>query len=126
MAGYSAPLRDMEFVINELADLTGLAGHGEVSAELMGSVLEAAGKFATEVLAPLNQSGDREGSKLAGGVATTPKGFKQAYERFVANGWNGLALPAEFGGQGLPQLVSAAVAEMWHASNMSFALCPML
>ena len=129
MAGYNAPLRDMEFVTNELADLGGLAGlpgHGDVSPELIGSVLEAAGKFATEVLAPLNQSGDQQGSKLAGGAVTTPKGFKQAYERFVADGWNGLALPAEFGGQGLPQLVSAAVAEMWHASNMSFALCPML
>src|SRR5579859_3437974 len=123
MAGYSAPLRDMEFALNELA---GLPSHGDLSPELAGSVLEAAGKFAAEVLAPLNQSGDQQGSKLAGGVVTTPKGFKQAYERFVADGWNGLALPAEFGGQGLPQLVSAAVAEMWHASNMSFALCPML
>src|SRR5579859_5404395 len=123
MAGYSAPLRDMEFALNELA---GLPSHGDLSPELAGSVLEAAGKFAAEVLAPLNQSGDQQGSKLAGGVVTTPKGFKQAYDRFVADGWNGLSLPAEFGGQGLPQLVSAAVAEMWHASNMSFALCPML
>lgn len=129
MADYIAPLRDMQFVINELAGLdvvTRLPGCGEVTSDLVGSVLDAAGKFATEVLAPLNTVGDRTGAKLNGDTVTTPPGFKEAYARFVADGWNGLALDPEYGGQGLPQLVSAPVIEMWQAANMAFALCPML
>lgn len=129
MAAYTAPLRDMQFVLNELADLTGtsrLPGYGEVTPELAGALLDAAGKFAAEVLAPLNQPGDQQGSTFNNGVVTTPKGFREAYRRYVADGWNGLAIPAEFGGQGLPQLVSAPVQEMWQAANMSFALCSLL
>ncbi|MDE2197148.1 MAG: acyl-CoA dehydrogenase [Gammaproteobacteria bacterium] len=130
MASYSAPLRDMQFVINELADLAGVArlpGYGEVTPELVETVLDAAGRFAAEMLAPLNAAGDRQGSKLGpDGAVTTPTGFKQAYARFTADGWNALALPAEHGGQGLPQLLSAPVVEMWQSANMAFALCPML
>ena len=130
MASYSAPLRDMQFVINELADLAGvtrLPGYGEATPELVETVLGAAGRFAAEVLAPLNAAGDRQGSKLGpDGAVTTPAGFKQAYARFTADGWNALSLPAEHGGQGLPQLLSAPVVEMWQSANMAFALCPML
>ncbi|MGA9856052.1 MAG: acyl-CoA dehydrogenase [Gammaproteobacteria bacterium] len=129
MASYTAPLRDMQFVLNELADLAGVAelpGYAEATPELVDTVLDAAGKFAAEVSGPLNASGDQEGAKFQDGIVTTPKGFKEAYTRFVADGWNALAIPAEHGGQGLPQLVSAPVQEMWQAANMSFALCSLL
>ena len=130
MASYTAPLRDMQFVLNELADLAGVArlpGYGDATPEVVETVLDAAGKFAADVLAPLNAAGDREGAKLGeDGVVTTPKGFKDAYTRYVADGWNALALPPEYGGQGLPQLVSAPVQEMWQAANMSYALCSLL
>ncbi|MGB9429224.1 MAG: acyl-CoA dehydrogenase [Gammaproteobacteria bacterium] len=129
MASYTAPLQDMQFVLNELADLAGVArlpGYGEATPDLVETVLNAAAKFAAEVLAPLNQSGDQEGAKYKNGAVTTPKGFKQAYQRYAADGWNALAIPAEHGGQGLPQLVSAPVQEMWQAANMSYALCSLL
>lgn len=129
MASYTAPLQDMQFVLNELADLAGvtrLPGYGEATPELVETVLDAAAKFAAEVLAPLNQPGDQEGAKFKNGAVTTPKGFKEAYQRYVADGWNALAIPAEHGGQGLPQLVSAPVQEMWQAANMSYALCSLL
>ncbi|HVC37602.1 MAG TPA: acyl-CoA dehydrogenase [Gammaproteobacteria bacterium] len=129
MASYSAPLRDMQFVLNELADLASVArfpGCADATSELVDTVLDAASKFAADVIAPLNASGDREGAKFKDGVVTTPKGFKQAYTRFVADGWNALAIPAEHGGQGLPQLLSAPLQEMWQAANMSFALCSLL
>ncbi|HET7922508.1 MAG TPA: acyl-CoA dehydrogenase C-terminal domain-containing protein [Gammaproteobacteria bacterium] len=129
MAEYTAPLRDMQFVINELAGLDAVAalpGCGEVTPDLAEAVLDAAGKFATEVLSSLNRVGDKTGAKLAGDTVTTPPGFKEAYARFVADGWNGLALDPEYGGQGLPQLIATPVIEMWQAANMAFALCPML
>jgi acyl-CoA dehydrogenase len=129
VADYIAPLRDMQFVINELADLDAvskLPGCEEVTPELVEKVLEAAGRFAADVLAPLNTVGDKTGANLNGDAVTTPPGFKDAYLRFVADGWNGLALDPEYGGQGLPQIVSAPVIEMWQAANMAFALCPML
>jgi alkylation response protein AidB-like acyl-CoA dehydrogenase len=119
----------MKFVLNELAGLTavgGLPGYTDSTPELVDTVLDAAGKFAADVLAPLNQSGDREGAKFNKGAVATPKGFKEAYARYVADGWNALSLPTEFGGQGLPQLVSAPVQEMWQAANMSYALCSLL
>ncbi|MGH8313051.1 MAG: acyl-CoA dehydrogenase family protein, partial [Gammaproteobacteria bacterium] len=129
MAGYTAPLRDMKFVLTELADLDEVArlpGFSEITPDLLDTVLDAAGKFAAEVLAPLNQTGDQQGAKFSNGAVTTPKGFKEAYQRFVADGWNALSLPPEFGGQGLPQVVSAPVQEMWQSANMSYALCSLL
>ena len=78
------------------------------------------------MLAPLNDSGDREGARLENGVVRTPAGFCDAYNTFVAGGWGGLSCPEDYGGQGLPLAVSAAVSEMWSAANLGFALCPML
>ena len=90
-------------------------------------MLEEAAKFATNVLDPLNVSGDREGSTLlADGTVKTPAGFKDAYRQFIENGWNGLTKNPEYGGQGLPHLVATPVEEMWHSSNMAFDLCPLL
>ena len=129
MSEYKAPIRDMQFVLKELAGLDEIAklpGCEEVSAELVDQVLEEAAKFAGGVLSPLNKSADKEGSQWNNGAVTTPKGFKDAYRQFVAGGWNGLQLPAEYGGQGLPRIVSTPVIEMWKSANLSFSLCPML
>ncbi len=126
---YQAPLDDMQFVLEEIADLDGLArlpGLEEASGELVEAVLGEAGRLASEVLAPLNHSGDQEGVSLENGVVRTPKGFPEAYGHFVEGGWNGLTVPEEWGGQGLPYAVGAATVEMWNAANMSFALCPLL
>src|SRR5215468_2970843 len=130
MSLYHAPLREMRFVLTELAGLEQVAklpGFEEATPDLVMAILEEAGKFATEVLDPLNASGDREGAeRLDDGTVRTPSGFKDAYKQYCANGWNGLTKDPDFGGQGLPQLVSTAVEEMWHAANMAFDLCPLL
>ncbi len=129
MSDYAAPLKDMQFVIEELIglrEISSLPEFAEVTPDLVEQVLGEAGKFAAEVLAPLNRVGDRHPAKLENGVVTTPPGFKEAYRRFVDAGWNGLAGEAEFGGQALPHIVSLAVAEIWNSANMAFCLCPML
>jgi len=130
MSVYRAPLQDMQFVLNELAGLEQvgkLPGFEEATPDTVAAVLEEASKFATEVLDPLNAVGDREGATWQpGGSVKTAPGFKEAYKRFTENGWNGLTKNPEHGGQGLPQLVSTAVEEMWHGANMAFALCPLL
>ena len=130
MSIYHAPMADMLFVMNELAGLeqvSTLPGFEDATPDTVAAILEEASKFATNVLDPLNAPGDREGSQwLEGGAVKTPAGFKEAYAQFCANGWNGLTKNPEYGGQGLPQLVSTAVEEMWHASNLAFDLCPLL
>jgi 3-(methylthio)propanoyl-CoA dehydrogenase len=129
MSSYVAPLKDMLFVINELAGLDEVAklpGCEEVNADLAQAVLGEAAKFAQEVLEPLNRVGDKEGAKLANHVVTSPTGFKAAYQQFSAAGWNGLGGLTEYGGQGLPHIISNPVMEMWTSSNMAFCLCPML
>ena len=130
MSTYRAPLADMQFVMNDLAGLSQVAtlpGFEEASPDTVAVVLEEASRFATEVLDPLNASGDREGSKLLpDGTVKTPDGFKAAYRKFIEGGWNGVNKPVEYGGQHLPQLVAAAIEEMWHAANMAFDLCPLL
>ncbi|MGA8032173.1 MAG: acyl-CoA dehydrogenase [Casimicrobiaceae bacterium] len=130
MSTYHAPLADMQFVMNELAGLAQVAtlpGFADATPDTVAAILEEASKFATEVLDPLNASGDREGAKLLpDGTVKTPAGFRDAYAQYAEYGWNGLSKPVEFGGQGLPQLVATAVEEMWHSSNMAFDLCPLL
>lgn len=129
MTTYVAPIADMRFVINELAgiaELAALPGLSDATPDLVDAVLEEAGKFASNVLAPLNRTGDVESATFSDGQVKTAPGWKEAYQAFVEGGWNGLAIDAEWGGQGLPWLVNAAAQEMWHAANMSFGLCPML
>ncbi len=129
MADYNAPLRDMRFVLNHVVDLDGLCrldAFGHVESDLVDAVLGEAGRLAAEVVAPLNQSGDREGSVLEGGEVRTPKGFKEAYRQFVEGGWNGVSFDPEYGGGGLPRVVGVAVQEMWGSANLSFSLCPLL
>jgi len=129
MSTYAAPLRDMRFVLNELAGLGEVAklpGFEEATPDTVDAILEEASKFASEVLDPINGSGDREGSQLSGGEVRTPKGFREAYRQFCAGGWNALPFEHDWGGQGLPKLVSTPVQEMWKSSNLSFSLCPLL
>jgi alkylation response protein AidB-like acyl-CoA dehydrogenase len=129
MSTYTAPLKDMQFALRELAGLaevSALPGHGEVNAELADQVLAEAAKFAQEVLDPLNREGDKQGAKLADGKVTAPKGFKEAYRKFIEAGWNGLGAPAEHGGQGLPHVIATPVQEIWKSANMALCLAPML
>ena len=129
MAEYKAPLRDMHFVLQELAGLAEVArlpGCEEINAELVDQILEESAKFASGVLSPLNRSADEEGSTWDKGKVTTPRGFKEAYKQFIEGGWNALQAPAEYGGQGLPKIVSTPVVEMWKSANLSFSLVTML
>ena len=129
MTDYRAPLDDMRFVMKQVAGLdyiNGLPGYEDAAPDLVDAVLEEAGKLAGEVIAPLNHSGDREGSVFENGVVRTPRGFREAYHAYQEGGWNALPFDPDYGGQGLPWLVANAVQEMWNAANMSFALCPLL
>jgi alkylation response protein AidB-like acyl-CoA dehydrogenase len=129
MSTYQAPLKDMKFVLHELAGLEQVAklpGYEEASADTVEAILEEAAKFATGVLDPINYSGDQEGSKWTDGAVRTPQGFRDAYKQFCAGGWNALPFEAEWGGQSLPRLVSTPVQEMWKSANLSFSLCPLL
>ncbi len=129
MSEYLAPLRDIRFVLAQVAGLdevAGLPGCEEATADVVDAILEEAAKFAGGVLSPLNQVGDRLGARWAAGAVTMPEGFRDAYRQFAENGWGALDCPPEYGGQGLPKLVAAPVAEMWKAANHAFSLCPLL
>jgi len=119
----------MLFAIRELAGLsevTALPGCEEATAEVVGQVIDEAGKFARDVLDPLNRQGDKEGARLADGKVTAPQGFKEAYRQFIEAGWNGLGGQPQYGGQGLPHIVAMPVQEIWNSACMSFCLAPML
>jgi len=127
MATYKAPLKEMEFVLHEIAgmpELTALPGFAEATPELVMGVLEEAAKLVEGSIAPLNRSGDEEGCRFENGNVFTPAGFKQAYELYTQAGWGGLALDPEYGGQGLPYLLSTAVGEMLISANTSFSMYP--
>ena len=130
MSTYQAPLAEMQFVLNELAGIDSvgrLPGFEEATPDVVAAILEEAAKFATNVLDPINRSGDKEGAQWhEDGSVTTPAGFRDAYRQFCDNGWNGLTKNPDYGGQGLPQLLATAVEEMWHSSNLAFDLCPLL
>ncbi|MBV9508818.1 MAG: acyl-CoA dehydrogenase, partial [Caulobacteraceae bacterium] len=126
---YQAPVRDMLFALGEIAGLNALVGSEafpDFDADTAPAVLEAAGQFSAEVLAPLNRVGDTEGSRYANGRVTTPPGFPEAMRAFADGGWNGLAADPAFGGQGLPKALAFAVFETVHAANLAFGLCPTL
>jgi acyl-CoA dehydrogenase len=121
----------MLFVMNELAGLSEVVAYpsyAEVGADidLAPAILEESAKFNQDVVAPLNWAGDQNPSSLKDGVVTTTPGFKEAFEQYASAGWQGVIHPAEFGGQGLPKLISTACLEMVNAANLSFALCPLL
>jgi len=129
MSTYTAPLRDMRFVLDELAGLGEISrfpAYSEATPDIVAAILEEAASQAGDVLAPLNQPGDEIGSVLRDGRVATPPGYAEAYRQFRESAWQSLPCNPDHGGQGLPQLLAAAVNEMWHSANMAFALCPML
>ncbi|MBC8128726.1 MAG: acyl-CoA dehydrogenase [Rhizobiaceae bacterium] len=126
---YKAPVAEIAFSLKAVAGLDramadGLTG--ELTPDLLDAILEEAGRFASEEMAPLGGVGDREGASVKDGVMTMPTGWKDLYARWTEGGWNALTGPAEYGGQGLPVALSAAVFEMWNSASMAFALGPML
>ncbi len=126
---YRAPVSDILFSLNHVAGLNEAiaAGlFGELDAADAASVIEEAGRFATEAIAPLNRVGDLEGAKYENGGVTTPKGFREAYRAWAAGGWAGVTGAPEFGGMGLPHAVNAACSELWAGASLGFALCPLL
>ena len=126
---YRAPINDMLLALNHGAGLQAAmkAGHfGDYDADITAAVLEEAGRFASDVLAPLNSIGDKNGVKLADGKVTTAPGWPDAYKRWTEGGWNAVSGSEEWGGQGLPLAINAACTEIWSASNMAFGLCPLL
>src|SRR5690554_1163232 len=129
MTGYRAPLADFNFLFDELVDLEAIAGLGNfdiVSRDLVRQIVEEAGRFASEVLAPLNGSGDREGVKFQDGNVEMPEGFKAAYRQFVEAGWNNVSVAEAEGGQGLPRVLSVVLEEIFMAANKAFNMCPSL
>ena len=128
---YLAPVKDMLFVMNELAGLSEVVAYpayaqAGADVDLAPAILEESAKFNQDVVAPLNWPGDQKPSSFKDGVVTTTPGFKEAFEQFAAAGWQGVIHPVEFGGQGLPKLIATACFEMVHSASLSFALCPML
>ena len=129
MSDYSPPLRDMRFCLHEMglaARAAALPGLVEISSDLIDTILDESGKFASEVIAPLNVVGDHEGSTLENGIVRTPSGFADAYKSFVESGWASLPFSPNHGGQGLPWLISAATQEMWLSANTAWSLCEIL
>jgi 3-(methylthio)propanoyl-CoA dehydrogenase len=129
MSDYQAPLRQMRFTIEHLADfeeVTALPDFSAVDTDTVGAVLEEAAKFASNVLAPTNWVGDRQGVKVVDRAVVVPQEFTDAYAQFREAGWPAIASNPDFGGQGLPKTLALACDEMWAAANVSFALCPEL
>ena len=130
MPQYTAPLRDMQFVLHELleveSELKQLPAHADLDADTINQVLEEGGKFAAEILFPLNHSGDREGCKLdvATHTVTAPKGYKEAYQKYVEAGWPSLACDPQYGGQGLPLVVNNSFYEMLNSANQAWTMYP--
>jgi acyl-CoA dehydrogenase len=126
---YRAPVADMLFTMRHVAGLDHALEDGifpELSLDLVEAILGEAGKFANDVLAPLNAVGDKHGTPLKDGRITMPPGWKEAYTSWAQAGWNALPANPEYGGQGLPAILNSACIEMWNAANMAFALGPLL
>ncbi|OYU75415.1 MAG: acyl-CoA dehydrogenase, partial [Burkholderiales bacterium PBB5] len=126
---YRAPVKDMLFVMQQLANLSAVAelpGFEDAGADTAAAVLEECAKLNQDVVAPTNWEGDKNPSFFKDGTVTTTPGFKEAFRQFAEGGGQGLHHPADFGGQGLPKLIHAACIEMVNSANMSFALCPLL
>lgn len=129
MPEYIAPLKEMQFVLNELVGLEKIceqAATDDVSPDIVNAVLDEAGKLASGVLSPLNKVGDLNPAVVENDAVTETQGFAEAYKQFAEGGWSAMPCPQEYGGMGMPEVAAAATGEMWAAANMSFALCPML
>jgi alkylation response protein AidB-like acyl-CoA dehydrogenase len=129
MVSYNAPLKDMQFVLTELANLAeinALPGCEDATPDTVEAVLEENAKFCRDVIAPLNRVGDKDPSYWKDGFVTTTKGFREAFKAYAEAGWQGVQHPQDFGGQGLPKLVATPCMEMLHGANLSFALVALL
>jgi alkylation response protein AidB-like acyl-CoA dehydrogenase len=124
MPTYTAPIKDINFVLHDVLKISesSIPGYADLDRDFTTSILEEAGKITSEVLAPLNVVGDREGCRLENGVVYTPTGFKAAFNRVRDGGWPGLATDEEYGGQGLPYLMGTAVGEMFGSANQAFTM----
>ncbi|MEQ9695138.1 acyl-CoA dehydrogenase C-terminal domain-containing protein [Shimia sp. SDUM112013] len=124
MPTYTAPVKDMQFVLHDVLDVakSDIPGYDELEADFTNAVLEEAGKLTGDVLAPLNVVGDHEGCRLENGIVYTPTGFKDAFEQVKEGGWPGLDMPEEYGGQNMPYVLGTAVGEMFSAANQAFTM----
>ena len=127
---YHSPATDQKFTLNHVIGLDYLKeldAFEEVSDDILSAILDEAEKLARDVIAPTNHTGDQQGARWnQGGHVTTPDGFKEAYQALAQGGWCGIGMAEEYGGQAMPNIVTAAVREMWHSANMAFALCHLL
>ena len=127
MPHYNPPLRDMKFVLHETLQIHArpeIEGYGELAEDLTSAILNEAGKLAAEVILPTNQAGDHEGCVLENGVVRTPTGFRAAFDALREGGWPSLECDPEYGGQGMPNVVTTCVAEMQSAANMALMMYP--
>jgi alkylation response protein AidB-like acyl-CoA dehydrogenase len=128
MGSYVPPLRDIQFVMHELlnteATLQQLPAHAELDVDTINAIVEEAGKFSSQVIFPLNHTGDQEGCTLNGSVVTTPKGYKEAYKQYIDAGWPALSCDPEYGGQGLPISVNNALYETLNSANLAWTMYP--
>jgi len=124
MPRYKAPTKDMHFILHDLLKVSEsvIPGYDELEADFTSAVLEEAGKLTSEVLAPLNVTGDKEGCRLENGVVYTPAGFKDAFSKVKEGGWTGLDMPEQYGGQNMPAVLGSAVGELFSGSNMAFTM----
>lgn len=125
MSDYQAPLKEMQFLVQNAVEKTGLNSNealADFDADTVAAILEAASELACKSLSPMNAIGDNEGCRFEDGKVFTPTGWKQAFDQFAQDGWMGLALPMDFGGQELPKFIAQPVNEMWHSANLSFVM----
>lgn len=129
MADYKAPVKDMQFVLDNIARMPQLAElecYADATPDMVSAILEEAGRVSAEVIAPTNAIGDQQGLTLENGRVGIPEGFADAYQQFAEGGWGSLQFDPEYGGQGLPYSLSIPVMEMWQSANMAWGLCPLL
>lgn len=124
MPVYTAPIRDMQFILNDVMNIqtADIPGYEDLEPDFLAAILNECGKLTADVLAPLNTVGDIQGCTLENGIVRTPDGFKEAFEQVKEGGWTGIDCDPEFGGQGLPYLIGTAIGEMFASSNMAFGM----